>query len=526
MAKPRIMFYHDGRHPLIYMYEPPMQKEEYEAAVDELAGTPVEAIMFCMGDGRTVLHDTKVGEVWGDPIDKWDHLIFRRAHQNARALIAEGNDPLRLICDRAHEMGMLVYPTLLVQQSSGTRGEDMRTSNFRLDNKHLEIGARGDLADFVGSDGLDFKREEVREERFALVQETLTRYPVDGFELNMNYSPYYFRPDEVEAGREIMTAWIRRIYEAVKDSGADCELAIRLPVSIEDCLSVGMDVREWLREGIVDVLIPQTFGLRDPKGPAEDFRQMVEAAAGSECRVQPAIDSGIDSDRLGESTIEMLRATATNYWAQGIDGLYLNQWFGNWPYQASFYEKMREVPYSDIMAPKDKSYYVPTTGQRSSNDPIPPGVTDRLPMYLEEGKTATVRFTVSDDLPRWDDVGRVHEVLLRALVCGNTELDRLSFKLNGQDLPDSLLRKINQMYRMSSPRYRITGYWYIFELDRAHWPVQGENRFEVTLHERDADVTPPIFLRDVELQTKYLMGKNYHRGFVDEDLGPYEFGSS
>jgi hypothetical protein len=137
-----------------------------------------------------------------------------------------------------------------------------------------------------------------------------------------------------------------------------------------------------------------------------------------------------------------------------------------------------------------------------------------------------VRFTVSDDLPRWDDVGRVHEVLLRALVCGNTELDRLSFKLNGQDLPDSLLRKINQMYRMSSPRYRITGYWYIFELDRAHWPVQGENRFEVTLHERDADVTPPIFLRDVELQTKYLMGKNYHRGFVDEDLGPYEFGSS
>ena len=39
---PRIMFYHDGRHPLIYMYEPPIQKEEYEAGVDELVGTPVE----------------------------------------------------------------------------------------------------------------------------------------------------------------------------------------------------------------------------------------------------------------------------------------------------------------------------------------------------------------------------------------------------------------------------------------------------------------------------------------------------
>ena len=64
MPQPRIMFYHDGRHPLIYMYEPPMQKEEYEAAVDELVGTPVDTLMFCLGDGRTVLHDTKVGELW------------------------------------------------------------------------------------------------------------------------------------------------------------------------------------------------------------------------------------------------------------------------------------------------------------------------------------------------------------------------------------------------------------------------------------------------------------------------------
>jgi len=61
MPKPKIMFYHDGRHPLIYMYEPPIQREEYEQGVDELLGTPVEAIMFCLGDGRTLLHDTEVG---------------------------------------------------------------------------------------------------------------------------------------------------------------------------------------------------------------------------------------------------------------------------------------------------------------------------------------------------------------------------------------------------------------------------------------------------------------------------------
>lgn len=44
----------------------------------------------------------------------------------------------------------------------------------------------------------------------------------------------------------------------------------------------------------------------------------------------------------------------------------------------------------------------------------------------------------------------------------------------------------------------------------------------MTLLERDPDLTEQIFLRDVELETKYLMGQNFHRGFVDPALGPYE----
>ena len=59
-------------------------------------------------------------------------------------------------------------------------------------------------------------------------------------------------------------------------------------------------------------------------------------------------------------------------------------------------------------------------------------------------------------------------------------------------------------------------------MDRAHWPVRGSNSLQVTLHQRDPEVTPQIGVRDVELDVKYLMGKNYHRGFVDADLGPYD----
>ncbi len=525
MPEPRMMFYHDGRHPLIYMYEPPMNKEEYEAAVDELAGTPVEALMFCMGDGRTVLHDTRTGELWGHNVKRWPHLIFRRAHQNAKHLIEEGADPLQIICDRAHAKDMLVYPTLLVQQKSGERGVDTRGSDFRFDNKHLEIGAHSDVgADFPGYECLDFRHEEVREERFALIEETLARYPVDGFELQLNYTPYYFHPNEVEKGRGIMTEWVRRVHDAVKRSGADRELAIRIPASIEGCLSVGLDPVGWIREGIVDVIIGQTFSGPELLDPTVDFTPLVEAARESRCRVHAAVQSHVDSDRLSEAPIEMVRAAASNYWAQGVDGLYLAHWFGNWPYAASFYEKLREIPHPDVMAPRDKYYHIPTETGRRGRPVAEPGISVQLPADLEAGRSAQVSLSISDDLPRWDGVGRVHEVMLRMRVAGATEIDRFSFKLNGTELPSRLLRKINQMYRMNAPRYRVFGYWFVFTLDREHWPVRGANRAEVSLLHRDPDVTAPIYLRDVELEIKYLKGKNFYRGpdYNDPDLGPYE----
>ena len=92
-----------------------------------------------------------------------------------------------------------------------------------------------------------------------------------------------------------------------------------------------------------------------------------------------------------------------------------------------------------------------------------------------------------------------------------TELDRLTFRLNGETLPDASLRKINQMYRMSAPRYRTgSGYWFVFRLDRNHWPNNGKNTIEVSLTRRDPDVIDEVFVRDVELEIKYLMGKNFH----------------
>ena len=130
---------------------------------------------------------------------------------------------------------------------------------------------------------------------------------------------------------------------------------------------------------------------------------------------------------------------------------------------------------------------------------------------------------ISDDLPHWHQTGRVHEVLLRIGLAENTELDRVAFRLNGQQLRLDTCRRINQMYRMSAPRHRGgPTYWYVFRLGAEAWPHRGDNTLEVTLVERDAEVAGSVSLRDVELEIKYLMGRSFPRGYVDPDLGLYE----
>ena len=308
MAKPRVMYFNNDRHSLAYMYEPPMHKEEWESAVDELVGTPVEALMYCLGDGRTVMHDSEVGELLGENQDRWENLVVRRAHQNPKHLIEEGNDPLRITVEHAHANGLLLYPMFIVQFGMSSHPE--RVSTFRLENRHLEIGASEDIGpDYPGAEYLDFKYREVRDERFALIEETVNKYAVDGFQLNLGPYPYYFHPKEMEEGRKTMTEWVRRVYEVVKKSGPDRELVIDVPMSIEGSFSVGLDVGEWIRQGIVDVLIgaPRLY-----RGLA-DYRPLVEAAKGSDCRIHADIGSTVDSDRLGDATIEMMRAEVTNY---------------------------------------------------------------------------------------------------------------------------------------------------------------------------------------------------------------------
>ena len=525
MAKPRILFENDSRHTLIYMFEPPIQPDQQTSAIDELLGTPVEALVYNLGYGSAFLHGTDVGERWGPEADstaifreghQWNHLVFQRAYRNAKKLIDEGNDPLDLICDHAHAKGMLVYPSLQIPIPLHAK-----------EDQALTIGAAGAVADEIANSA-DFSHPEVRDRRLALIEETVTQYAVDGFELNLNFygRSHFFHPDRVEVGRAIMTDWIAEINETVKTGDAERELAVRIPSSISGCRSVGLDPVEWAREGVVDALIPENFGLTSLIDPTADFRPLVEATHKTDARVLAGLRNSVDSDRLDTANIEMIRAAACNYWEQGVDGLCLVHWTNNWPFDGAFYETLRELPHPEVMAHKDKFYLIPTPPGRFREDTkADHGLSLQLPAPLVVNEPVRFSLPISDDLTAADAVGRMHELLLRFRITRVTEEDRFIFRLNGQVLPESIMRTISQTYMLTAPRYRShSSYWFIFRLQPDNWPVKGMNAIEVELTRRDPEATPEMRVRDVELEIKYLRGKSSFRGalYTDPDLGPYQ----
>jgi hypothetical protein len=386
---PTTYFYHDGRHTLIYMYEPPITRQQFESCVDELLGTTVDVLSFCLGDGRTMLHGTQVGELWGANVEDgshpaiggagWDHAIFRRAHQNAAHLLAEGLDPLQVVIERAHQRGLRLYPCLLAQQPPDT---GVRCSTWhQLHADEYSIESKGGLPDDYphgrARSCFDWARLEVREERLALISEVIEGYDVDGFELQLNYIPYYFHPAEIAEGCEIMTAFVRAVHALLvaKAGGGTAELIVRLPFSLEFCEAQGLDVRAWCEEGIVDVIIASSPD-DNRCDPCCDFTTMVAAAAGTATRVLGCVQSYIDSDRLDQAPLPMIRASVCNAWAAGVDGIYVNQWYHMWPYEndSGFLQKLRELPFPEVMAPKDKSYYVLTDQEQPPQPPDDPQV--------------------------------------------------------------------------------------------------------------------------------------------------------
>ena len=481
MTRRRTIYFNDARHSYLFVFEPPMTLEDAWRPVDEAAGTAVDTFAYGVERNDGLFYPSKVGQQfkYGEHHSQFMQAAYWRVWNNMQSLIDRGLDPLTVLIDRAHEKGMDFFASMRLGAYGG------------MDPAHnTRTGGRG------------YMHPEVRDHVFAVLEELATQYATEGVELDFaappGGCPFCFRPEDVKEGTAVMTDWVRRVSGMVKSRPGEVgQVGARVYPTEASNLRQGLDVRAWLREGLVDYVAPMVYGFNivDSNMPID---WLVEAAHEADASIYPFVGPYSRSEgrrfhvREG-ATPAMMRAAAANNWQRGADGMYT--WGMRWPLGDSERRILSELGDPDLAKEGDKHYIVSRAvdGTEAVGYKTPP-----LPIDIASSDTGTrhqIPFYISDDVQ--GDASRVRRVLLRINIRDLVSADRLTVLLNGESLSqETCLRQTGE------PIAPYMGQWLEFHLENVR-PRQGENLLEVSLDRRADGLMSPLQVEDVEVIVEY-----------------------
>lgn len=238
-------------------------------------------------------------------------------------------------------------------------------------------------------------------------------------------------------------------------------LAVRVPDSVEYARAVGIDLKRWLGDGLIDLLVTGGyFRLNDAS---------YSVALGREhgVRVYPSLDESRVRDpeakKLRSSTAAY-RGRALEAWSAGVDGVYLFNAFD--PKDPIW----RELGSPSVLAAADQDYFASMLGQgAAAGGAYPhagfmriPRLNPAMPIALRPGTTETVTFQAG---------------VFKQSVAGKTPNVALRLQFNRPPAPDSVVVRVNGGVASGA---NAIGAWLEFALapDRLR---QGTNEVSVTL---------------------------------------------
>ena len=476
MRRRRTIYFNDARHYYLFVFEPPMRLEDAWCPVDEAAGTSVDTFIYGVARGDGLFYPSNVGMRFGLDTEGFEMAAYWRVWHNMQSLIDRGLDPLTVLIDRAHEKGMDFLASLRMGDHPGLASE------YKLND-----GGRG------------YVHSEVRDYQFAMLEELVTRYPVEGVELDFAAAPggtsFWLRPDDVPEYTSVMTDFVRKVAEMVRGRpGGSGQVGARVYPTEELNLKTGLDVRTWLREGLVDFVVPLVYAyfVLDANMPID---WLVQEAHGNEISVYPILQPYYsDGSRTG-STVEhatpaMVHAAAANFWELGVDGLYT--WFMAWPLGDTERRILTELGDPERVKEADKHYFLRRRSEATAAHDYGAFLPIEIPSADPE-KRHRIPFSIADDTRN----DRVCGVRLRIGVNNLVTADNLEILLNGESLGEETCRRT--FLRSHDP---YSGQSLEFHLEKVR-PLKGQNVLEISLKERPDGLRGGMTIEDVEIIVEY-----------------------
>lgn len=311
------------------------------------------------------------------------------------------DDVFARVIPRCHERGISPWVSLRMNDMH-YHDDPAKMNPFWNDHPEYRIREQPGF-----SNGFDFTRAEVRAHYMKLVDEALSRWDVDGIELDWMRFPNHFQPGDAERGRATLTTFMREVRTktraAAERLGHPVGVAARIPATPEFAHGLGFDTATWAREDLVDVLIPCSLWRPSfADVPVEAWRMHV----GSDCLIVPCTDLWIGGMRGGAvagSGMAPIRGFTASMLGRGADALYLFNHFGPTDMRlASLTVEQgvdRDRTMGDLLAiagDPTKAVQGPRRHVLTFHDPVPPDSDYHrpLPAQLSPGEPARFRLHI------------------------------------------------------------------------------------------------------------------------------------
>ncbi|MBI2190406.1 MAG: hypothetical protein HYU36_00305 [Planctomycetes bacterium] len=240
------------------------------------------------------------------------------------AALAQGHDLFGMLLQAIKKSGRETFITMRMNDvHNPTDQDEWNTPPIRKKFPDAIVGPEEIKAGKAAwmSYCMDYSRAEVREYYLTLIRELASLYGsiIDGIQLDWMRFPRHLSGDSerIWQRRAALTEFTASARRILREAGQHLQLAARVPPTLEGCRSIGMDLAEWTRLGLVDFLVACPFLTTNWHIPIQDFR----AQMGSQpVPIYAGFDFGYD---LTCHHPESLRGVASCLYDCGADGLYL-----------------------------------------------------------------------------------------------------------------------------------------------------------------------------------------------------------
>ena len=418
-----------------------------------LVGTPVDVISWSILGGLfdAPVYDSKIQPVYGDAHPE-PPSYYPGMTKNVRALIDSGHCPLQIVIDFAHGNHMEMFASVRMNDCHDSFMTGGITS-WKKEHPEVWVDSTGIPRDRIKHPlGLywtaqDFTHQPVRDRKFEIIEEVCQRYDIDGIDLNFMRHPVFFSrtmrgqpvtPDELQ----IMTGLVRRIRRLTDTRGLERKRPILVAAIVPDSLrlsrNIGLDIPTWIKEDLIDIIIPG-LGYAPFSLPLDEF---VDLAHEHGAKVYPCINRKAPHQIPEELVSEGFRGVTSNWYAAGADGIFF--WNLGTPFVEKTGEQMVKIrnryyaALPDLASPwtlqgKDKLFCLDewqlSFYQHVSSRPP-------LPVEMKPDASEHVTLVVADDLQTAARAGLLAEATLMLEFTGMSNSDKLSLRLNGQEIPE------------------------------------------------------------------------------------------